>query len=126
MLTIVRNVPVELLMLANEALSRLRSRHNLVDTLLSEQRAKYAISEIHDASYRLTALWRAVARERLEEWSETRPGAAYAEITGPLWRAAAVAKLQTDRNSDLRFDPNELTALARSFRDQPEQPTPEA
>lgn len=126
MLTIVHRVPVELLLLANQALSRIRSRRNLVDTLISEQRPKYGLSEIHDASHRLTALWRAVAKERLEEWSETQPGSAYAEITGPLWRAAAVAKLQTDRNEELRFDPDELAALARSFRDQAEQPAPEA
>ncbi|MGF6308446.1 hypothetical protein ABIB82_003449 [Bradyrhizobium sp. i1.8.4] len=121
MSTTVPRVPVELLMLANAALSRLKSRRNLVTTLMSEQRPKYGISEINDASYRLNALWRAVARERLEEWSETQPGSAYAEITSPLWRAAAVAKLQIGRDDDLRFDPDELAALARSFRDQPEQ-----
>ena len=123
MLTSVPHVPVELLLLANDALSRLRSRRNLIHALMNEQRPKYQISEIHDASYRLTALWRAVARERLEEWSETQPGSAYAEITGPLWRAAAVAKLQIGRDDDLRFDPDELAALARSFRDQPDQAT---
>ncbi|MCC8956733.1 hypothetical protein H8B02_25855 [Bradyrhizobium sp. Pear77] len=121
MLIIVHRVPVELLLLANETLLRLKSRRNLVATLMSEQRPKYTISEIHGASSRLTALWRAVARERLEEWSEAQPDSVYAQITGPLWHAAAVAKLQMDRDEELWFDPGELTALARSFRDQPEQ-----
>ncbi|MGY3585739.1 hypothetical protein ACVIGB_005204 [Bradyrhizobium sp. USDA 4341] len=121
MLIIVHRVPVELLLLANETLLRLKSRRNLVATLMSEQRPRYTISEIHGASSRLTALWRAVARERLEEWSEAQPDSVYAQITGPLWHAAAVAKLQMDRDEELWFDPGELTALARSFRDQPEQ-----
>lgn len=126
MLIIVHRVPVELLLLANETLLRLRSRRNLVATLMSEQRPRYTISEIHGASRRLTALWRAVARERLEEWSEAQPDSVYAQITGPLWHAAAVAKLQIDRDEELWFDPGELTALARSFRDQPGQSTAEA
>ncbi|WP_420968661.1 hypothetical protein [Bradyrhizobium sp. B120] len=121
MLIIVHRVPVELLLLANETLLRLKSRRNLVATLMSEQRPRYTISEIHGASSRLTALWRAVARERLEEWSEAQPDSVYAQITGPLWHAAAVAKLQMDRDEELWFDPGELTALARSFRDQPDQ-----
>ncbi|HEX7881511.1 MAG TPA: hypothetical protein VF499_02100 [Afipia sp.] len=122
MLIIVHRVPVELLLLANETLLRLRSRRNLVATLMSEQRPRYTISEIHGASRRLAALWRAVTRERLEEWNEAQPGSVYARITGPLWRAAAVAKLQMDRDEELWFDPDELVALARSFRDQPDQP----
>lgn len=126
MLIIVHRVPVELLLLANETLLRLRSRRNLVATLMSEQRPRYTISEIHGASRRLTALWRAVARERLEEWSEAQPDSVYARITGHLWRAAAVAKLQIDRDEELWFDPDELVALARSFRDQPDQSTAEA
>ncbi|WP_342724602.1 hypothetical protein AAFG07_37290 [Bradyrhizobium sp. B097] len=126
MLIIVHRVPVELLLLANETLLRLKSRRNLVATLMSEQRPRYTISEIHGASSRLTALWRAVARERLEEWSEAQPDSVYAQITGPLWHAAAVAKLQMDRDEELWFDPGELTALARSFRDQPDQSTAEA
>ena len=123
---IVHRVPVELLLLANETLLRLKSRRNLVATLMSEQRPRYTISEIHGASRRLTALWRAVASERLEEWNEAQPDSVYVRITGPLWHAAAVAKLQIDRDEELWFDPGELTALARSFRDQPEQPTAEA
>ena len=126
MLIIVHRVPVELLLLANETLLRLKSRRNLVATLMSEQRPRYTISEIHGASSRLAALWRAVARERLEEWSEAQPDSVYARITEPLWHAAAVAKLQMDRDEELWFDPGELTALARSFRDQPEQSTAEA
>lgn len=126
MLIIVHRVPVELLLLANETLLRLKSRRNLIATLMSEQRPRYTISEIHGASSRLTALWRAVARERLEEWSEAQPDSVYAQITGPLWHAAAVAKLQIDRDEELWFDPGELTALARSFRDQPGQSTAEA
>lgn len=122
MLIIVHRVPVELLLLANETLLRLKSRRNLVATLMSEQRPRYTISEIHGASRRLTALWRAVTRERLEEWNEAQPGSVYARIAGPLWHAAAVAKLQMDRDEELWFDPGELTALARSFRDQPDQP----
>ena len=124
MLIIVHRVPVELLLLANETLLRLRSRRNLVATLMSEQRPRYTISEIHGASRRPTALWRAVARERLEEWSEAQPDSVYARITGPLWCAAAVAKLQIDRDEELWFDPGELVALARSFRDQPDQSGP--
>ncbi|UGY19624.1 hypothetical protein [Bradyrhizobium septentrionale] len=126
MLINVRRVPVELLLLANETLMRLKSRRNLIATLMSEQRPRYAIAEIHGASCRLAALWRAVASERLEEWNEAQPDSVYARITGPLWRAAAAAKLQTDRDEELWFDPVELTALARSFRDQPNQSTAEA
>ena len=125
MLIIVHRVPVELLLLANETLLRLRSRRNLVATLMSEQRPRYTISEIHGASRRLAALWRAVTRERLEEWNEAQPDSVYARIAGPLWCAAAVAKLQMDRDEELWFDPDELVALARSFRDQPDQPTAE-
>ncbi len=121
MLITVHRVPVELLLLANETLLRLKSRHNLVATLMNEQRPRYTISEIRGASSRLTALWRAVARNRLEEWSEAQPGSVYARIAGPLWYAAAVAKLQADRDEELWFDPGELTALARSFRDRPDQ-----
>ena len=52
MLIIVHRVPVELLLLANETLLRLKSRRNLLATLMSEQRPRYTISEIHGASSR--------------------------------------------------------------------------
>jgi hypothetical protein len=111
----VPQVSIELLKLANEVLTRPEAKLDLIKTLLREQRPKYRFDEIYAASQRLMALWRAIMRHRLEEWTGPLPGSREGTISDALWMAAAEAKLQEEPEAQPSFDAEELMRLARSF-----------
>lgn len=117
---IVQQVPLELILLANEALTRPQRRLDVINTLLREQH-QFDFEAIYAARHRLTALWAAIGEHRLEEWTPRAPGATYGEVGPALWDAAAKAGLDQPADFDicagdvLKFDVDELRRLARDY-----------
>jgi hypothetical protein len=117
---IVPQVPFNLMLLANEALTRPQHRLDVINTLLREQH-HFGFDLIYAARHRLTALWSAIGEHRLEEWTPRAPGATYGEVGSALWDAAANAHLDQPADFDicagdvLQFDIDELRRLARDY-----------
>src|SRR4051794_15801657 len=97
-------VPVELLLLANEAYTRHGKGSDVINTLLSDRR-KFQFDDIYAAALRLGALWRAVSENRLEEWTAGEAGEAYGKVSAALWNAAASAKLRQIDVGSIDEDP---------------------
>jgi hypothetical protein len=112
-------VTPELMLLANEVLTRPQRKLDVINTLLQEQR-QFDFDEIWSAHHRLQALWSAISELRFEEWTLRVPGSVYCEVSPALWNAAASAALSTGFDdicsSDvLKFDIGELRQLARDY-----------
>lgn len=113
-------VTPELMVLANEALTRPKGRLDVINTLLQEQR-QFEFEQIWSAVHRLRALWSAVGEHRLEDWTPRAAGSAYSQVGAALWDAAARAALDQPADFDitagdvLKFNVDELRGLARDY-----------